>query len=90
MLIMEININGMTIEIQKTYYNKSKVQEDGITHIIDTEHNYPVYQFGMAKNYFDIDDKNDLLELLVDDLRNIANELEKQIDKEKDSEEVER
>ena len=87
---MQVNINGMTIEIQKTYYNKSKVQEDGITHIIDTEHNYPVYQFGMAKNYFDIDDKNDLLELLVDDLRNIANELEKQIDKEKDSREVER
>lgn len=87
---MEININGMTIEIRKTYYNKSKVQEDGVTHIIDTEHNYPVYQFGIAKNYFDIDDKNDLLELLVNDLRNIANELEKQIDKEKDSEEVER
>lgn len=87
---MQVNINGMTIEIQKTYYNKSKVQEDGITHIIDTEHNYPVYQFGMAKNYFDIDDKNNLLELLVDDLKNIANELEKQIDKEKDSEEVER
>lgn len=87
---MQVNINGMTIEIQKTYYNKSKVQEDGVTHIIDTEHNYPVYQFGMAKNYFDIDDKNDLLELLVDDLRNIANELEKQIDKEKDNKEVER
>ena len=87
---MQVNINGMTIEIQKTYYNKSKVQDDGITHIIDTEHNYPVYQFGMAKNYFDIDDKNDLLELLVDDLRNIANELEKQIDKEKDNKEVER
>ena len=87
---MQVNINGMTIEIQKTYYNKSKVQDDGITHIIDTEHNYPVYQFGMAKNYFDIDDKNDLLELLVDDLRNTANELEKQIDKEKDNKEVER
>lgn len=87
---MQVNINSMTIEIQKTYYNKSKVQKDGVTHIIDTEHNYPVYQFGMAKNYFDIDDKNDLLELLVDDLRNIANELEKQIDKEKDSKEVER
>lgn len=87
---MQVNINGMELEIIKTYYNKSKVQEDGITHIIDTEHNYPVYQFGMAKNYFDIDDKNDLLELLVDDLRNIANELEKQIDKEKDNKEVER
>lgn len=87
---MQVNINGMELEISKTYYNKSKVQEDGVTHIIDTEHNYPVYQFGMAKNYFDIDDKNDLLELLVDDLRNVANELEKQIDKEKDNKEVER
>lgn len=87
---MQVNINGMELEIAKTYYNKSKVQEDGVTHIIDTEHSYPVYQFGMAKNYFDIDDKNDLLELLVDDLRNIANELEKQIDKEKDNKEVER
>lgn len=89
---MQIEINGMQLEIAKTYYNKSKVQDDGITHIIDTEHNYPVFQFGMAKNYFDIDDKNDLLELLVDDLRNIANELEKQIDKdkEKDGEEVDR
>lgn len=87
---MQVNINGMELEIIKTYYNKSKVQEDGVTHIIDTEHNYPVYQFGMAKNYFDIDDKNDLLELLVDDLRNIANELEKQIDKEKDNKEAER
>lgn len=87
---MQVNINGMELEIVKTYYNKSKVQEDGVTHIIDTEHNYPVYQFGMAKNYFDIDDKNDLLELLVDDLRNVANELEKQIDKEKDNKEVER
>ena len=87
---MQVNINGMELEIVKTYCNKSKVQEDGVTHIIDTEHNYPVYQFGMAKNYFDIDDKNDLLELLVDDLRNIANELEKQIDKEKDNKEAER
>ena len=87
---MQVNINGIELEIIKTYYNKSKVQEDGVTHIIDTEHSYPVYQFGMAKNYFDIDDKNDLLELLVDDLRNVANELEKQIDKEKDNKEVER
>ena len=77
---MEIDINGMTIEIQKTYYNKSKVQEDRITHIIDTEHRYPVFQFGMAKNYFDIDDKNELLNILSKDLKDIASELEKQIE----------
>ena len=80
---MEIDINGMSIEIQKTYYNKSKVQDDGITHIIDTEHRYPVFQFGMAKNYFDIDDKNELLKSLVADLKDITSELEKQIDKQK-------
>lgn len=83
---MQVNINGMTIEIQKTYYNKSKVQEDGITHIIDTEHRYPVFQFGMAKNYFDIDDKNKLLSILSKDLKDIASELEKQIEEEKEVE----
>lgn len=87
---MQVNINGMELEISKTYYNKSKVQEDGITYIIDTEHSYPVYQFRMSKNYFDIDNKNDLLKLLIDDLRNTTNELEKQIEREKDSKEVEK
>lgn len=87
---MEIDINGMSIEIQKTYYNKSKVQDDGVTHIIDIEHKYPVFQFGMAKNYFDIDDKNELLKLLVTDLKDITSELEKQIDKQKEKEEVEK
>lgn len=77
---MEIDINGMSIEIQKTYYNKSKVQDDRVTHIIDTEHRYPVFQFGMAKNYFDIDDKNELLKSLVTDLKDITLELEKQIE----------
>lgn len=85
---MQVNINGTELEIIKTCYNKSKVQEDGITHIIDTEHNYPVYQFGMAKNYFDIEDKNELLKLISKDLKDIASELEKQIDNQK--EEVER
>lgn len=83
---MEIDINGMSIEIRKTYYNKSKVQDDGVTHIIDTEHRYPVFQFGMAKNYFDIDDKNELLNILSKDLKDIASELEKQIDKQEEKE----
>ena len=47
-----MEINGVQIEIKKSWYNKSQLQEDGITHIIDTEHQYPVYQFGLAKNYF--------------------------------------
>ena len=87
---MQIKINDAHLQIVKSYYNKSKIQEDRITHIIDTEHQYPLYQFGLAKNYFDIEDKNDLLRSLVDDLRDIASELEAQIDKEKESKGVER
>lgn len=86
---MQIEINGVLIEINKTWYNKSQVQEDGITHIIDTEHQYPVYQFGMAKNYFDIDDRNELLQSLVQDMRSVADQLEKQISKDKQMEDRE-
>lgn len=86
---MQIEINGVLIEINKTWYNKSQVQEDGITHIIDTEHQYPVYQFGMAKNYFDIDDRNELLQSLVQDMRSVADQLEKQINKDKQIEDRE-
>lgn len=87
---MQIKINDAHLQIVKSYYNKSKIQEDGVTHIIDTEHQYPLYQFGLAKNYFDVEDKDELIRNLVDDLRNIASELEAQIDKEKESKGVER
>lgn len=79
---MQIKINDAHLQIVKSYYNKSKIQEDGVTHIIDTEHQYPLYQFGLAKNYFDVEDKDELIRNLVDDLRNIASELEAQIEKE--------
>lgn len=77
---MQTEINETSIEIRKTYYNKTVVQEDGISHIVDTEHRYPVFQFGLAKNYFDIEDKNELLKLISKDLKDIASELEKQIE----------
>lgn len=75
-------INGMHIQIQKSWYNKTQIQPDGITHIVDTEHSYPVYQFGMAKNYFDIEDRNDVIDLLIADLRGVATELERLKEKE--------
>ena len=85
---MQTEINGTSIEIRKTYYNRTVVQEDGISHIVDTEHRYPVFQFGLAKNYFDIEDKNELLKLITNDLKEITSELEKQISR--DDKEVER
>ena len=78
------------IEIKKSWYNKSQLQEDGITHIIDTEHQYPVYQFGLAKNYFDIEEKSDVIKTIIKDLegmiQTLGELLEKEDIKEKDSE----
>ncbi len=85
-----MKINDMQIEIKKSWYNKSQLQEDGITHIIDTEHQYPVYQFGLAKNYFDIEEKSDVIRTIIKDLEGMIQALrellEKEDVKEKDSE----
>ena len=85
-----MKINDMQIEIKKSWYNKSQLQEDGITHIIDTEHQYPVYQFGLAKNYFDIEEKSDVIRTIIKDLEGMVQTLgellEKEAVKEKDSE----
>ena len=85
-----MKINDMQIEIKKSWYNKRQVQEDGITHIIDTEHQYPVYQFGLAKNYFDIEEKSDVIKMIIKDLegmiQTLGELLEKEDVKEKDSE----
>lgn len=85
-----MEINGVQIEIKKSWYNKSQLQEDGITHIIDTEHQYPVYQLGLAKNYFDIEEKSDVIKMIIKDLegmiQTLGELLEKEDVKEKDSE----
>ena len=85
-----MKINDMQIEIKKSWYNKSQLQEDGITHIIDTEHQYPVYQFGLAKNYFDVEEKSDVIRTIIKDLEGMIQALrellEKEDLKEKDSE----
>ena len=85
-----MEINGVQIEIKKSWYNKSQLQEDGITHIIDTEHQSPVYQFCLAKNYFDIEEKSDVIKMIIKDLEGIIQTLgellEKEDVKEKDSE----
>ena len=85
-----MEINGVQIEIKKSWYNKSQLQEDGITHIVDTEHQYPVYQFGLAKNYFDIEEKSDVIKMIIKDLegmiQTLGELLEKEDVKEKDSE----
>ena len=85
-----MEINGVQIKIKTSWYNKSQLQEDGITHIIDTEHQYPVYQFDLAKNYFDIEEKSDVIKMIIKDLegmiQTLGELLEKEDVKKKDSE----
>lgn len=71
-----MKINGMEIEFEKGFYQASKVKEDGITHIIDTEHEYPFYQVSMFKNYFNIKDETELATELIKDLKGLITELE--------------
>lgn len=85
-----MNINGIEIGIHKSWYNKSIVQEDRVTHIIDTEHQYPVYQLGLSKNYFDIDDKNEVVDSIISDLKQVVEKLEQLRESEKESQSVER
>lgn len=85
-----MNINGIEIGIHKSWYNKSIVQEDGVTHIIDTEHQYPVYQLGLSKNYFDIDNKNEVVDSIISDLKQVVEKLEQLRESEKESQSVER
>lgn len=75
-----MNINDMELEIHKTWYNKTRVQEDGITHIVDPIQ-YTVYQFGMAKNYF-MEDRIDVLNNLITDLEEVTRHLKRMRDKE--------
>lgn len=71
---MKLN-NGVELEIHKTWYNKTKVQDDGVTHIVDPTQ-YIAYQFGMAKNYFD-EDKVVVVDSIIKDLQSTIQELEK-------------
>ncbi len=84
-----MEINGMKIQIHKSWYNKSHVQEDGVTHIVDTDHQYPVYQFGMAKNYFDIEDRTVVVDSIISDLKGVINHLEQMKSQEKSNEQSE-
>lgn len=72
---MKLN-NGAELEIHKTWYNKTRVQEDGVTHITDPTP-YTVYQFGMAKNYFDIEERVDVVDAIIADLKTTIQQLEK-------------
>ncbi len=79
-----MKINGINISISESYYNKSKVQEDGVTHKIDTDKQYSMYMLELHKVYFD-GTKEEVLKQIINDLEAVVNKL-KQIKNKGDEE----
>lgn len=77
--------NGMEMEIKKSWYNKTKVQEDGVTHIVDPTQ-YTVYQFGVAKNYFNIESKQEVVQQIIGDLQSTISQLQEMLRQDKEQE----
>lgn len=67
----------LNLDIQKSFYQKTKVQEDGITHIVDTEHEYPMYAVQLFGWYKDIDNKDELIDQIKKDLQSTLESLDK-------------
>lgn len=69
--------NGIDIVVHKSFYQKTKVQKDGVTHIVDTDHSYPLYELRIAKNYFNIDQNGQVADQVIKDLKEVIQVLEK-------------
>lgn len=80
-----LDINGLQIGINKSWYNKTKLQDDGVTQIIDTTKQYPMYQVQIVKNYFDMEDNDIVVKKIISDLKDLIAKLE-QLQKESEKE----
>lgn len=77
--------NGIDLVIRKSYYNKTKVQEDGVTQVVDTDTQHPLYQLQVSKSYFDTDSESEVVDKIIDDLQSSIEILRKIREKEEKS-----
>lgn len=77
--------DNLNIHIQESWYNKSIVEKDGVTHRIDTSKQYPVYQLEIFKNYF-VGTREEAVKEIIQDLKGLVSELEQVLNKGKESE----
>lgn len=75
--------NDMEIEIYSNWYNKTIMQPDGVTQIVDTSQRHTVYQVGMAKNYFGLSSKEEVIDEVIKDLQSAIDELTRMREKSK-------
>ena len=71
-----MKINDVLVNIQKSWYNKTKVAEDGVTHHIDTSTQYPLHHLNISKTYFDIEDRLDVVDEVIKDLTEVIEHLQ--------------
>lgn len=57
----------MDMKLTPVKYNRTVVQPDGITNIVDTEYDYTGYQLSITEMYFK-EDKREVAECVVRDL----------------------
>ena len=67
--------NGIDLSIKKSYYNRTVVGEDGVTQTVDTEHQYPLFQLQILKNYFNTNEEQ-LVNKIISDLKAVVEALE--------------
>ena len=67
--------SGIHLDINKIQYNKTILQDDGITSIVDVEHPYYLYNMKLQKNYYDISSKEKLVDSMITDLQATIREL---------------
>ena len=72
-----MKIKGINVEIQKGWYNKTKLQPDRKTHIIDTSKQYPIYELAIRKCYYDIESKEEVVEEVITDLEEVIEQLKR-------------
>lgn len=67
--------NGIDLSIKRSYYNKTVVGKDGVTQTVDTEHQYPLFQLQIFKNYFNTSEEQ-LVSKIISDLKAVVEALE--------------
>lgn len=80
-----MQINGIDITISKQKYNKTEVQDDGITHKVNTDKEYTMYSLQMFKNYFDSNTDEEVVRSIINDLKAVTRKLETLLEQDKEN-----
>lgn len=70
---MQLN-NGMDLTIHKTWYNRTEVQSDGITQIVQPE-KHTMYILEIQKIY-QVESKSEVIEQIIQDLQSTIEQLQ--------------